>query len=173
MKPLTLIFILLTFAATSAAQENCPLPEAPAIFGLKLNMSPEEAQAAVGKDLKIKVKKADETNIFQNYIKKSPPPALSGARAIYLRFFDRKLYQIEIFYEDSAGIKTLKDFTDSLSAKWNLPFSAWQPKRIGAEINCGRFSIAAMKILNPRIELTDEAARARVEAVRNEKSKKK
>ena len=43
----------------------------------------------------------------------------------------------------------------------------------GAVIDCGRFTVVADKILNPRVELTDETVRARVVAVRKEKEKKK
>lgn len=135
-------------------------------------MSPEDVQSVVGKSLKIKVKNEKQKTIFQNYIKESPPARLAGARAIYLRFFERKLYQIEIFYQEKPNIKTLEDFTASLSAKWNFPASDWRREEIKSVISCGDFSLVALKILNPKIELTDEDARAKVEAARDKKAKR-
>ena len=173
MKIFALFFLFLLFTVTCAGQEICPLTAPPAALNLKLNMSPEEVQAVVGKKLKVQVKTENEKIIFQNYIEDSPPASLAGVRAMYLRFFDRRLYQIEIFYQENPNIKTLEDFTASLSAKWNFPVSAWQREEIKSVVNCGTFSLVAMKILNPKIELTDEAARARVEIIREEKNKKK
>lgn len=166
---------LFTFAAAAraAAQETCALENSPPLSGLRLGMSPEQAQGVFGKDLKIKFKTKDEKIIFQNYIEKPAPPSLAGVRALYLRFFDRRLYQIEIFYEERSALKTLKDFTDALSASGNFPASAWQSVKGRAVINCGQFTLVADKVLNPHVELTDETARAGVEAVRKEKSKEK
>lgn len=172
MKIIFTLFLFLVFSFTVAAQDSCPFTNSPAVLNLKLNMSPEEVQNVVGNSLKIKVKTEKEKNIFQNYIKESPPASLTNVRAIYLRFFDRRLYQIEVFYEEKPSIKTLEDFTGSLSAKWNFPASAWERREIKSVVNCGDFSIVAMKILNPKIELTDETARAKVEAKREKKSEK-
>lgn len=166
-----LILIFIFSSASVAAQQTCPLADSPAVYNLKLGMLPEQAQIAVGSKLKIKFKTTDEKVIFQNYIDNSPPPTLAGTRAIYLRFFDRRLYQIEIFYQENPAVKTLTDFTDSLAAKWNFPDSVWQREEIKSVINCGNFSVTAMKILNPKIEITDETVRARVEELR-EKDKK-
>lgn len=173
MKLSVLLFLVFTLSnASASAQENCPLPDSPALFGLKLGMSPEEAQAVVGSKLKIKFKTTGEKTIFQNYIEESPPAPLAGTRALYLRFFDRRLYQIEIFYQEIPSVKTLEDFTNSVAAKWNFPVSAWQREEIKSVINCENFSVVAMKILNPKIEITDETAGAKIEAIREKESKK-
>jgi hypothetical protein len=174
MKIIALILLSLTFILPGQAQENCPFMTAnsPSLLGLKLNMSPEQAQSVFGKDLKIKVKKNTEKRIFQNYIDKKPPASLAGVRALYLRFYNRRLYQIEVFYEERNDIKTLKDFTGSLSAVWNFPAADWREEKRKAIINCGEFTIVADKILNPRVELTDEPLRAQVEAEEAEKEKK-
>lgn len=172
MKIIFTLLLSLIFTFTITAQENCHFTNSPAVLGLKLNMAPEEAQSVVGNSLKIKVKTNEEKTIFQNYIKESPPASLTGVRAIYLRFYDRKLYQIEVFYQENPSIKTLEDFTNLLSAKWNFPASDWQREEIKSIINCADFSVVAIKILNPRVELTNEIARAKVEAERGKESKK-
>ena len=166
--------ILLVFNLSHAAQEKCQLKAktAPILLNLQLGMSPEETQNIFGKDLKIKIKKNGERTFFQNFIKKPAPPSLKGVRALYLRFFDRRLYQIEIFYEPRNDLKSLENLTDALSAQLNLPLSEWRIKYERAEINyADEISLVADYVLNPRIELTNETTRAAVENAR-EKAKK-
>ena len=134
-------------------------------------MSPDQTRNVFGKDLKIKIKKNGERTFFQNFIKKSAPVSLRGVRALYLRFFDRRLYQIEIFYEPRQDLRTLEDITNALSSQSNFPISDWKIKNNRAAINCGEISLAADNILNPRIELTNETIRAKVKESR-EKDKK-
>lgn len=162
------LFLLTVFVAAGAAQNTCDatLPNAPALLNLKLGMSPAEARGIVGKNLKLKNKRSGEYTFFQNFIEKKAPDALASVRAIYLRFFEGALYQIEIFYEEKDETRTLEDFINRQSAKLNLPVEAWKIKFGIAEINCGDFSLAADKFLNPRLELTDRITLARVEAKR-------
>src|SRR4028118_1289479 len=111
---LGLFFFLFFTAATCVAQniDVCDLKsnEAPDLFNLRLGMSPEEVQTVFRRDLKIKIKKNGNKVFFQNFIEKPAPPVLSGGRALYLRFFDRRLYAVEIFLEDRPEIKTVEDF---------------------------------------------------------------
>jgi hypothetical protein len=169
MKIILLFLFLFTFPTLAAAQESCGLTASPALLGLRLNMSPEQAQSVFGRDLKISVKNNSERTIFENFIENKPPASLSGVRALYLRFIDRRIYQIEVFYEEMPAVKTLQDFTASLAARLNFPVSEWEYEENRAVINCGGFTLVAHKTLNPRVELTDEAARAKVEAIRQEK----
>lgn len=166
-----LVLLLMLFAADVAAQIDCPasLRAAPALFNLKLGMTPEQARNAVGKSLKIKNKQSGQYTFFQSFIKNTPPAALPGVRAIYLRFFDGRLYQIEIFHEQALRRQPLEIFIANLSGRLNFPVSAWQIEYGIAEINCGEFSIVADDVLNPRVQLTDEIVRAAVEKSRKEK----
>lgn len=145
------------FAVNVSAQEKCELTlnSAPKLFNLQLEMSGAQAKSAVGGKLKIKNKK--EGTFFQNFIKDSPPPNLSGIRAIYLRFFDSKLYQIEIFYEPKNNSLSLEEFVGDFSQKQNLPFEFWKIKYGIAELDCDGFSVEIDNFLNPRVQLTDEA----------------
>jgi hypothetical protein len=168
MKAIGIFFLTLFFVFTSAAQETCQLglQNAPALHNLKLGASPAEARSVFGKDLKIKNKRSGEYTFFQNFIEKPATNSLAGIRALYLRFFDGSLYQIEIFYEDSTLPATLENFVNLQSTRLNLPREAWQIKYGIAGINCGGFSLAADAFLNPRLQLTDEMTLARVEAKR-------
>lgn len=170
----SLIFILVSVLAC-AAQNGCDLTtkNAPLFYGLKLEMLPEEVRNVFGQALKIKIKNKGERGFFQNFIEKSAPDTLRGVRALYLRFFDGKLYQIEIFYENKNEWKTLENLTDSLSADFDFPVSEWKFEPNRARAVCGENSLAADKILNPRAELTDETLRAKVEELRRKESKKK
>lgn len=166
--------LLLVFAAVvAAAQEICKLESktAPLLLNLRIGMSSDEARSVFSKDLKIKIKKNGERSFFQNYIKKPAPASLRGVRALYFRFFDRRLYQIEIFYEPRSDLQTLEAITDALSLQLNFSASDWQIENNRAAINCGAISLVADNILNPRIELTDEIVRAKIEELR-EKDKK-
>lgn len=158
---------LAIFGAECAAQNTCDasLQNAPALFGLKLGMSPVAAQSVFGKDLKIKNKRSGEYTFFENFIERKAPASLSNIRAVYFRFFDNSLYQIEIFYENENAAQTLEDFINLQSAKLNLP-AAWKIEYGIARLSCGEFALAADNFLNPRLELTDEITLARVEAKR-------
>jgi len=167
------LFLLVFATAVAAAQATCELESktAPLLLNLRIGMSPDEARGVFGKDLKIKIKKNGERAFFQNYIKKPAPASLRGVRALYLRFFDRRLYQIEIFYEPRSGLQTLEAITNALSSQLNFSVSNWQIENNRSAINCGAITLVADNILNPRIELTDETVRAKIEELR-EKDKK-
>jgi hypothetical protein len=165
----TFVLILLLFCwLPCAAQENCDLSDT-SLLGLKLGMSPEQARNVFGKDLKVKVKNKGQRTFFQNFINKPAPNSLNGVRAIYLRFFDGGLYQIEIFYENRSDWQTLENFIGNFPAKTNLP--AWKIENGKAKINCAEFSIVADRVLNPRIELTNETIRAQIDASREKDTK--
>jgi hypothetical protein len=165
---LSLLLSLTVFAAPRAAQNTCgaEMPQAPVLLNLKLGMSPAGARSVFGKDLKIKNKRSGEYTFFQNFIERRAPNSLAGVRALYLRFFDGSLYQIEIFYENSTPPATLENFINQQSTKLNVPVEAWKIKYGIAEINCGDFSLAADRFLNPRLQLTDRINLEKVEAKR-------
>jgi hypothetical protein len=173
VKTIVLAVIILASALALSAQNACELESktAPLLLNLRLGMSPEQVQGVFSRDLKVKIKKKGERTFFQNYIKKPAPPTLSGVRALYLRFFDRQLYQIEIFYEPRAGLQSLEEIKGALSSQLNLPISDWETKNNRAQIVCPQASLITDSILNPRLELTNEPIRAKVKEAR-EKDKK-
>ncbi len=170
-KLLFLLLFLILGVPRASAQETCDLPisAAPTFFGLRLEMTPAQVKSVFGKSLKLKIKR--EGTFFQNFIDKPPPAFLPDVRALYLRFFERKLYQIEIFYEDRNEQQTAAQFVDVLSKDFNLPQQLWANKYEKYKLNCNGFSLVADKVLNPHVELTDEATRARFEE--DQKSKKR
>ena len=168
------IFVVLfsfVSAAILAAQEVCELGSktAPLLLNLKVGMSPEQAQSVFGRALKIKVKKKGERTFFQNYIKDPAPTPLVGVRALYLRFFDGELYQIEIFYERRENFNSLDETMNRLAEQFAFPASVWKIEYDRAEINCSEISLITDYVLNPRIQLTNETIRARVEEAREKK----
>lgn len=162
-KSVFIILFSLVFVAVGTAQ-TCDLStkNAALLLNLQIGTSPEQTQTIFGKALKIKIKKRGERTFFQNFIKKPAPESLRGVRALYLRFFDGKLYQIEIFYEPRTDLPTLESITNQLAAQLSFPFENWQVKNNSAELKCGEISLVANYVLNPRIELTDETVRAKV-----------
>jgi len=167
-KEIVIFLILFACVRAAAAQtENCQmtLSDAPALRGFRLGMSPAEARAVSGNKLKIKIKR--EGSFFGYFVRERPPDFLSDARALYLRFFNARLFQIEIFYEAAAATPTLDEFIAQTSAQTNLPPHLWTRERSRAIIVCRGFSIVADSVLNPRVELTDEAARVLFETAQN------
>ncbi len=164
------IVLILIFTAFVAAQENCLLTaeNAPSLFNLKLGNTPEQAKIILDGKFKIKNKRKGEYTFFQNFIKENSPLFINEIRAFYLRFFDGKLYQIEFFYEPNNRFGTLEDFVNFQTLNLNLPPSFWKIEYGIAKIDCGGFTIQADSALNPRIEITDEAIRAEVEAKRSD-----
>ena len=148
------------------AQEKCNLTNAPKLLNLNLGMTTAEVKNSFGKDLKIKVKNTGERSFFQNYIDKPATNSLRGIRALYLRFLDGRLYQIEIFYENRSDWQTLLDFTKSLSVQMNFAENVWQIKQNNALIECREFSVLANNVLNPHIEITNETEFAKVKEMR-------
>ncbi|HLM02374.1 MAG TPA: hypothetical protein VK400_15085, partial [Pyrinomonadaceae bacterium] len=123
---LTLFLVFACAAQQQTACRSAAAKDAPGLFGLKLEMSPVAARSVLGKGLKIKNKRSGEYTFFENFIEKPAPVSLAGARAIYLRFFEGSLYQIEIFYADetrdgAAAPQGLEKFINRQSAKLNLP----------------------------------------------------
>jgi hypothetical protein len=169
MKSIALILLFLFCSIPCAAQENCDLSNT-SLLGLRLGMSPEQARSLFGKDLKVKVKKKGQRTFFQNFIKKPAPNSLNGVRAIYLRFFDGRLYQIEIFYENRSDSQTLENFIDDFTTKTTFPKLKIENGK--AQAICSEISIVADRILNPRIELTNETIRAQVDEIREREEKK-
>lgn len=171
------LFVLpLLFSLSSAAQEICQteLQDAPRFFNLRLGMTAPEVQTAVGKKLKVKVKKKGERTFFQNFIRKPAPSTLRGVRALYLRFFDGALYQIEIFYEEQIDWKIIAASAQFLPANFNLAQSFQENALQRIETKCAGFSLVVDNVLNARIELTNELVREQVlELRRREEEKKK
>ena len=173
---LPLAFLLILCGASISAAQNspssCALTSAPRLLGLSLGMSPAEAQGVFGKDLKVKIKSSGDRTFFQNYIGKPARGKLAGVRALYLRFLDGALYQIEIFYEERADAPTLEAFAARLAAELNFPpdVAVWQFAKNRALVDCGAFTIIADKPVDARVALTDTARLAEAEARRKKKN---
>ena len=160
--------------ATPAQQQPCSksLGEAPALAGFRLGMSIEQTQTALGSRYKIPKKKTGEGSFFQNFEGEQPPADLSGVHALFLRYFDFKLYQIELFYEDAAKPNKLDELTQTLATDLALPPAAWTVQRGKATMNCGDFFLTADTLLNPHVELTDDALSKAFQAKQDEAKKK-
>ncbi|HEX8287600.1 MAG TPA: hypothetical protein VF556_06390 [Pyrinomonadaceae bacterium] len=169
VKSLFIFLLVLIFTPDTSAQTGCGTTETSGLLNLYPGMSPEQTQAVVGKALKIKIKKKGERTFFQNFIENSAPVSLHGVRALYLRFFDLKLYQIEIFYEKRSDWATLESFTAALSAQIGISPALWNYEKVKSVIDCGEFTIVVDNLLNPHVEITDEIVRKQVELERQKK----
>jgi hypothetical protein len=170
----SLMALVLVLSIKAQQEQPCSkvLNEAPAIFGLKLGMSFDEVRPVFGQ-AKVKPKKNGEGSYFLDFNELPPPDRLKGVRVAYLRFFNNKLYQIEIFYDDKDQSTKLEDFTNKLSTDLNLPSTSWKIKNGLAEINCGDFVLAADTVLNRHLELTDDAASTEFKKKKQQKKEAK
>lgn len=171
MKIFLMTISVLLLSANLFAQQKCELnlSEAPTLQSLRLGMSPLEARSILG--IKVKGKKKGQSTFFQNYIKKKAKGNLTGIRAIYLRFYDAKLYQIEFFYEQNYRWQNLDNLLDDYSASRNFPREFWQTEYGYSEADCNGFSLDADYKLNPHIQLTNDGIAELVEKEREEKGK--
>lgn len=151
------ILALLIFSVNLVAQEKCELnvSQSPSLQNLKLGMSPNEASQAIG--LKFKIKADGQRSFFQNYINKKAKGKLTGIRALFLRFYNNELYQIEIFYEDDFRWQSLENLTKDYSSNQNFPNEFWEIEYGYAKAVCQNFTLDADFILNPHIQITNDA----------------
>lgn len=159
-----------TFSAATQAQNNCTFvtQTARVALDLRLGMTTLEARASIGKTPKISNKTKGDYRFFQNYIKDQPPPNLAGVRALYLRFFDGRLYQIEIFY-NSTFAQSLENFAALVAQNYNFAPTDWIYEKNLAVIRCGENRLVADYVLNPRIELTNETLLKKVDDLNKSK----
>jgi hypothetical protein len=164
---------ILTIPISAAAQEPCQkdLAEAPAVFGLKLGMTFEQMRGVLGPAIKLKPKKSGEGSYFENFIDRPSPGSLAGVRAMYLRVFNNKIYEIEIFYENNGKPVRLEDFITRLSPELALPTPLWKVTSGSGTIDCKAFTIKADVPLNPRLQITDVTAAEDFEKAQTGKKK--
>ena len=161
MRSLVVISALLLLNGVVQAQEKCAktLAESPSVLGLKLGMSYQELSTALGPTAKVKPSKSGEGSIFLSYAEQPAPANLKDVRAMYIRMFESKAYQIEVFYQENQRDAKVEAVTAQLSQTFGLPSAAWTVKYNKAAMKCDGFSITADTILGTHIELTDNAAR--------------
>lgn len=168
--PKIAVIFLLAFSLSVYSQENCASIQQTSeiLLNLKLGMTVDEVNKSFS-SFKIKIKNNDDFRFFQNYIDRKPPKNLNSVRAIYLRFFEKKLYQIEIFYEENKYPADIKSFSEIVSNQLNLPDDDWKFANRQAILTCGENSLAIDYQLNPRIELTNETIKKQVDEINKKK----
>lgn len=166
MKLFILNLFLLICIAPVHAQKDCDLKNAPALLGLNLGISTEQARKANNRRLKVKNEDDGEYTFFENYIDKSAKGNLQGLKAVYLRFYENRLFQIELFYKDKYKWQNLTEFIDDYSARNNFSADFWKVEYGYAKAACDGFSLKADYILNPHIQLTDDEIFRQVQAKR-------
>lgn len=154
----TLLVIFAAAAGLAAQTAECALgvDAAPALRGLRLGMSPAEAGRATG--LGVGVGKDGSGTYFKNYIKRRAKGRMRGTRAVYLRFYKNRLFEIEFFLEPEEGRPTLAGFVREYSDRHGLDPDIWRIEHGYAGAVCAGFTLEADQILNPHIQLTDTAA---------------
>jgi hypothetical protein len=86
-----------------------------------------------------------------------------------LRFYNGTLYQIEIFYKKEYRWQDLESFLKDYSAQQSFPNQFWQTEYGYSKAKCQGFTLDADYILNPHIQITDDAISEIVEKEREKK----
>ncbi len=156
MRFLFITIIIFIFAVFTYAQQKCELTleQSPRLLNLKLGITPNQASSVL--PIKVKAKTEGQRTFFKNYIKKDAKGSLAGIRALFLRFYDGKLYQIEVFYKKEYRWQTLENFLSEYSSNQNFPQEFWKTEYGYSKANCNGFSLDADFILNPHIQITND-----------------
>ena len=162
--------LLIVLTVDLSAQCDLVLSDSPKMVGLRLGMTAAETNAALRGAAKVKAKTDGQYSYFKNYLKKGKSKGvLTGARAFYVRFYNKRLYQIEIFYHRDYRWNALESLISDYSAESAFPFEYWKTKHGYATAKCDGFTVRADYILNPHLEISNDAA---VDAIAEEKKKK-
>lgn len=130
-------------------------------------MSPSEVNAALNGAARINVKNDGHYTYFKNYLKKRRAKGvLSSARAFYVRFFDRRVYQVELFYQPGYKSANIEPFVREYSISTNFAVENFKIKNGYAKAKCLGFIVEADTILTPHIQLTDIEGKKRVDESR-------
>ena len=166
---LIILTLSILFVSSSTLAQECTLTEPPPLLNLRLGMTVSEVNAVTGKDLKVKVKPDGERSFFKNWIKKEAKGTLTGMRAIYLRFYDGRLYQIELFYREDHRWQDIDALLADYSVESGFSRDLWRVENGFAKAKCQGFSLEADRVLGAHIQITDDAVLAAVEALRENK----
>jgi hypothetical protein len=159
------IFLVLLIVLTSDSYAQCDLviEDSPKMVGLRLGMTAAEANVALGRAAKVKVKKDGQYSYFKSYLKKGKSKGvLTGARAFYVRFYKKRLYQIEIFYHRDHRWSNLESLISDYSTESAFPFQFWAIRHGYAKAKCDGFTVKADYILNPHLEISDTGVLAKL-----------
>lgn len=162
---LLVFLVIVTFAAGNAMSQCLVETDAsPRLVNIKLGMTASEANTALGGAAKAKIKDDGKHSFFKNYLKIGKAKGrLAGARAFYMRFYERRVYQTEIFYHSGYRWNDLESFVRDYSNENGFAFENFVFKNGYAKAECVGFSIQADYILNPHIEITDETVVEKME----------
>ena len=165
MKRLLMLAALITFCSIPAYPQGLPptlrkadddkqsemrspcklsMSESPEIRGLKLGLTTKEFES---KFPNAKLPDADEAGDRIFHVASSYPYGmeLGGTRGVVLEFFDDKLVEFEITYDDSVRWLKVGDFVDAISSTLNLP-EGWTSNRYNRdtrEMHCPDFVVSA------------------------------
>lgn len=166
---LTVLILSILFLSSLLSAQECTQIEPPPMLNLRLGMTVPEVNAVIGRDLKVKIKPDGERSFFKNWIKKETKGTLTGMRAIYLRFFNGRLYQIELFYKEDHRWTDLESMLSDYASDTGFGSEYWEVKNGYANAQCGGFSLEADRVLGAHFQLTDNAVLAAVEESRKKK----
>lgn len=165
---LTLFILCILFLTSSVIAQECTQFQPPSLLNLRLGMTVSEVNSVTGRDLKVKADTEGEETFFKNWIKKPAKGKLAGVRAIYLSFFNGRLYQIEIFYQEDYRWQDLESLLQGIAAEQGFPREFWKVKNGYAKAQCEGFSLAADRVLGAHVQITDDSVMSLVEAFRKE-----
>ena len=159
---LLLLFVL--FAGQLFAECKATLGEKPTIEGLRLGMSASQVNEVIRGVGKVKIKKDGHYSFFKTKLKNKKRGRFVGLRSIFLRFYDKQLYQIEFFFHENRYSNEVGQFVSKFSKENAFPADIFTIEHGYAVAQCVGFSLRADTKLNPHITMTEDAVAEKVAA---------
>jgi hypothetical protein len=167
------VITLTMLSGTSYAQStkcNIDITGSPAVRGLKLGMTKDEAEQSFGQTInRYSTNDADDT---ANMIVSAPeyPEKLNNVFRIAMKLFEGKIYEMDITY-GSGNFESMAQAQQLFNQTWKLP-NAWSPVKHGSSVMyCNGWGIV-MELHGgkPQLELAVTNVFQKVQARRKEKA---
>ncbi|MDH3493259.1 MAG: hypothetical protein OEM82_06885 [Acidobacteriota bacterium] len=151
----TFLLVLGCFGGTIRAECTVTTGESPKLVNLRLGMSPEEVNAALGGASTVKVKKDTRYTHYRRFKKGKAKGQLAGVKTFWIRFFEKRVYSIEVFFHEYGNFQDVEYLAKRYSAAHDFAYENFEVKYGYARAECEGFSVKADYILDPHIEISD------------------
>jgi hypothetical protein len=159
MKPLLALLLLAVpfFAQSKTEPCNLTIAESPTIRGLKLGMTQDDFKKSLGDPT---VTLLDKQNLDKS--------GLENVKSISFNFYQDRLSDFNIRYDDSAKWNSVEEFARAISGPLKLPVNSWRYSDGSAGVlECKEFEIA-INTVQRFINVWDKLAAAAMAKERKE-----
>jgi hypothetical protein len=157
-------------AGAALAQCKLPIDQSPNLRGFKLGMSKDEAERSFGQRINRYTKNEANATAAMAVAAFEYPDKLNKIISIDLKFFEDRVYWIQISY-GSGAFENLAQAQQVFAQEWKLP-SAWTPVKYGDTLMyCNGWTVV-MRLLGgkPQVELAVPGSDQKIQARAKQKA---